>query len=76
MTKSTWVSSNRSKPDVYIKCQGNGCDGIIMFNAKEITDRKKFLSSENCRVKFLGAGIGEFVLPLESRPRPCAFAIE
>jgi hypothetical protein len=40
MTRSTWVSTNHSEPDVYIKCQGTNCGGIIMFNAKEITDRK------------------------------------
>jgi hypothetical protein len=40
MTLSTWVSSNDSKPDVYIPCQGPGCGGVIMFNAAEILGRK------------------------------------
>jgi hypothetical protein len=40
MTLTTWVSSNHSKPDVYIKCQGAGCGGVIMFNAAEILERK------------------------------------
>jgi len=41
MSLSSWVSSNHSQPDVYIKCQGINCSGIIMFNTQEITQRKQ-----------------------------------
>jgi hypothetical protein len=40
MTLTSWVSTNHSQPDVFIRCQGQGCDAVIVFNRQEITDRK------------------------------------
>lgn len=54
MTLTTWVSTNVSKPDVYIRCQGKDCGGVIMFNRQEILDRKNARTNTSTPCKHCG----------------------
>lgn len=54
MSKTSWVSTNHSAPNVYIKCQGKDCDGFIIFNRQEITDRKNIGTNTSTPCRFCG----------------------
>jgi hypothetical protein len=41
MTLTSWVSTNHSQPNVFIKCQGKDCEAVIVFNRGEILERKR-----------------------------------
>ena len=54
MTLTSWVSTIHSQPNVFIRCQGQDCKAVIVFNSQEILARKKIGTNTSTPCRFCG----------------------